>query len=360
MTRSCGQPLQGLRVLEFSHVVAGPYAGLQLQLLGAEVTKVERPGGGDLLAQLPHGQRAYAALNGGKRVVELDLAQAQGLSEALELAAHADVLIDSFSPGALARKGLDYAALSVRNPGLIYCSLSGYGTLHEPWGSRPAYDHVVQAMTGMAMLSGVEGDPPIKVGFPLIDAATGLATVSAVLAALRERERERCGRGQFVEVSMARAALQLMFPMAIEALSRGTDAPRIGNGGYTGSPGARYFASADGWLALGSNTSEQMQRAAHALGVDPATEADDAALAARVAEVLRTLPAREAERRLVLARVPAARVRTLAEFLREAVDVGWLDVARSGGDADASRALAQAWRTSGTTTDRSPDEDAHH
>ena len=337
MERRQAQPLAGVRVLEFSHVIAGPFAGLQLQVLGAEVTKVEAPGAGDFLRGLPHGQRAYQALNGGKRIVTLDLDSSGGAREAAALAAQADVLIDSFSPGSLARRGLDYRLLCAHNPGLIYCSISGYGVLAPAWGERGAYDHVIQAMTGMAWLSGLPDDPPLKVGFPLTDTATGMCALSAVLAALLERQRS--GEGQFLEVSMARAALQLMYPMAADSALTGSVPPRIGNRGYTGSPGAAFFRCRDGWLSLGGNTGAQIQRARQALGLD---ESGDAATALSAA--LAALDADAAEQLMVAAGVPAAALRTLPQFLREAADRGWMDLPGSDPQAWAS-ALACGWRS---------------
>lgn len=327
------QPLRGLKVVEFAHVIAGPYAGMQMALLGADVTKIESPAGGDYLMTLPHGQRAYAALNGLKRIERIDIASAAGLEQAQALVHEADILVDSFAPGALARKGLGYEALAGQHWGLIYCSISGFGTEHAGWGARRAYDHVVQAMTGMALQAGHEGDPPIKVGFPVVDTATGVLAVNAVLAALLERHTT--GLGQYLEVSMARAAVQLLFTGASETALTGRDVPRVGNVGYSGSPAAQFFACREGHLALGANTEEQITRAVNALGAAPAPLLRTAPLeaaervrwqAAAIELALRTMDAAEAEQRLTEAHVPAARVRTVLEFLREAGEVGWLDL----------------------------------
>ncbi|TRZ65346.1 MAG: CoA transferase, partial [Rhodocyclaceae bacterium] len=165
--------------------------------MGAEVTKVEPPQGGDYLQSLANGQRVYTALNGDKTVLRLDLKTEPGLSRVLEEAARSDVLIDSYRPGVLARLGLDYTHLNGMNPRLIYCSISGYGSQNNSrWATRGAYDHVIQAMTGMAMQSGCQGDAPVKVGFPLVDNGTALVAVNAILAALFERMRT--GRGQYL------------------------------------------------------------------------------------------------------------------------------------------------------------------
>lgn len=309
--------LRGVRVLEFTHVVAGPFAGLQLQQMGAEVTKVEPPRTGDFLQTLVNGQRVYATLNGSKRVLQIDLKTAPGLQQALAEAAQADVLIDSYRPGVLARLGLDHARLAALNPRLIYCAISGYGSAPGPWAQRGAYDHVMQAMTGMAMQSGRPGDAPMKVGFPVVDCATAMVAVNAILAALIERART--GRGPYLEVSMWRAALQLMYTHAAECLNSGADTPRVGNAGYTGSPGARFVACRDGWVALGANTPAQLARLAGATGVALGDAAAGDAEAARfIADLERhfaPLAAAEAEARLLAHDLPASRVRTVHEFL---------------------------------------------
>lgn len=343
------RPLEGVRVVEFSHVIAGPYTGLQLLRLGAEVTKVEPPHTGDFLALMPHGQRAYEALNEGKQVLRIDITTAEGLARALALVDEADVVIDSFAPGSLARKGLGYEALAARRPRLVYCSISGFGTQDPAWGARGAYDHVVQAMTGIARQNGKEGDPPIKVGFPLTDTATGMTALSAIMAALMTRYRS--DRGQYLEVSMARAAMQLLFPMACDTAVTGIDAPRIGNTGYSGSPGAGFFEASDGWVALGANTAEQVARALAALHVKSSAERP---AAQALAQGLRALSAEQAEQRLVEAGVPVARLRSVAEFIDEATRLGWL---QGGGEQPARWAaeFALGWRSFHTVPARTGD-----
>jgi crotonobetainyl-CoA:carnitine CoA-transferase CaiB-like acyl-CoA transferase len=332
------QPLAGVRVAEFSHVVAGPLVGLQMQQLGAQVVKVEAPAGGDYLKQLVHGRRAYLAMNAGKTLQSIDLKSESGRAEALALVAASDVVIDSYRPGALARRGLDYESLSEVQPRLIYCSISGYGSQQPGVGQLGAYDHVIQALSGVAMQTGHEGDPPIKVGFPLIDTAVAMVAMNAILAALMQRALS--GRGQYIEISMWRAALQLMYPMASELLSTGTESPRVGNGGYTGSPGASIFECADGWLAIGANTPAQLSRTAAALGIaapdwtaqtakfpSPQTVFGD-----EVTARLRTLPCAEAEERLRAQDVPVAPALTLNQFLQHARRTGLLQPVQAAPD----------------------------
>jgi crotonobetainyl-CoA:carnitine CoA-transferase CaiB-like acyl-CoA transferase len=330
------QPLAGVRVLEFSHVIAGPFAGLQLQQLGAEVIKVEPPADGDYLGKLPHGQRAYMAMNGAKTVQRIDLKTDAGRDQALALLADSDVLIDSFRPGALTRLGLDYERLAATHPRLIWCSISGFGSQQPGFSQLGAYDHVMQALTGIALQTGHDGDPPIKVGFPLVDTAVGLLALNAVLAALLQRAQS--GRGQYVEISMWRAALQLMYPMACELLTTEVESPRVGNGGYTGSPGSDFFACSDGWIALGANTPAQLARAAAAAGVAvPDWQAETAVFPSPLtvfgtdlAAALRSRPVTEVATQMQTADVPVAQVLTLHQFLAWARGAGLLEPAVAG------------------------------
>ncbi|HSV80794.1 MAG TPA: CoA transferase, partial [Ramlibacter sp.] len=248
------QPLQGVKVLDFSHVVAGPLATLYLVQLGAEVVKVENRHGGDVM-RTGKSPVSFVALNAGKRCVALDLADAGDRAEAMRLALEADVVVDNLRPGALARHGLGEAQLRTANRRLVYCSISGYGE-RGPWSGRPAYDHVIQAATGMTLLAGLDGDGPIKTGFPVIDTATGILAAFGIVAALRERDRT--GEGCFIDASMTAAAMQLMYPLACTALTEGTSPPRVGNQGFSGSPAADLFQAADGWVAMGANTPRQL------------------------------------------------------------------------------------------------------
>lgn len=191
------KPLAGIRVLDFTHVIAGPLATFHLSELGAEVVKIENRNGGDVMRR-GNGLMGFVSLNAGKRCVELDLNDAADRQQVLDLAREADVLVDSLRPGVLDRFGFDDGSLRAVNPALIYCSISGWGNAGE-WRERPAYDHVVQAATGMTMLAGREGDPPVKTGFPVIDAGTGVIAALAIMAALRERDAT--GQGRYLAVS---------------------------------------------------------------------------------------------------------------------------------------------------------------
>lgn len=332
------QSLQGVRVIDMSHVIAGPLASFYLAQLGAEVIKVEPPAAGDVMRANRTGEGdtpdGFVALNAGKASAALDIRTEAGAQAVRELARSADVFIENFRPGVVARYGLDEASIRAINPSIVYCSISGYGQQGE-WSGRGAYDHVIQALTGMMMMSG--DDPagaPIKVGFPVIDVAVGLLAAFAISSALHQRARD--GRGQTIDASMVQAALMLMYPPASAFLSSGVEPQRVGNRGYTGSPTADTYRCADGWLATAANTPAQFRKLAAVLGLDALCEdgraldleafhSDGGFVVARDLPYLREQFSRafagrsaaEMEQRLNAVGVPAARVRKLGEFLRE-------------------------------------------
>ncbi|MGQ3072156.1 MAG: CaiB/BaiF CoA transferase family protein [Ferrovibrionaceae bacterium] len=324
-------PLSGIRVLDITHVLAGPYATYQLALLGAEVIKVERPGIGDVMRHAHRGTTppgfapGFVAMNAGKRSLALDLGRPEGIALLRRLAGEVDVVIENMRPGTMAKKGLDAATLMAANPRLVHCSVSGWGN------ERPAYDHVIQAATGMMLVNGDDpAAPPMKMGGPIVDIATGQSTAFAILAALMQRAQT--GRGTAITVSMVDAALQLMFSAASGWLLAGQAPQRVGNRGFAGSPASDTFATADGWIATGANTRAQFERLARTIGRadlidDPrfATPPGRAAgfmsagnetlLRQELAATFATADAETWEARLNQAGVPAAKVRGIGEFL---------------------------------------------
>lgn len=324
------RPLAGITVLDFSHVIAGPLASFHLTRLGAEVIKVEGVDG-DVMRNTARGLQAYTALNAGKRRLQLDLRDPPQLKAARDLAASADILLDNLRPGVLDRFGMDYESVRALNPRIVYCSVSGFGR-KGAWADRPAYDHVIQAMTGMMLLSGSEDDPPIKVGFPAVDAVAGLLAAFAMLAGLRERERT--GRGMLLDVSMIGAAMQLMYPFTCDTLTTGASPPRLGNQGYSGSPAADLFECRDGWIAIGANKPRHVKALLDILGLaaladdreifpdglpleGPASfarAADPARFKQAVSAALRDWQADALEAALAAAQVPVSRVRRLHDF----------------------------------------------
>jgi crotonobetainyl-CoA:carnitine CoA-transferase CaiB-like acyl-CoA transferase len=324
------KPLTGVTVLDFSHVIAGPLASFHLARLGAEVIKVEGAEG-DVMRNTARGMQGYAALNAGKRRLQLDLRDPQQLQQARDLAATADILLDNLRPGVLDRFGMDYESVKALNPRIVYCSVSGFGR-KGAWADRPAYDHVIQAMTGMMMLSGREEDPPIKVGFPAVDAVAGLLAAFAMLAGLRERERT--GKGMLLDVSMIGAAMQLMYPFTCDTLTNGTSPPRLGNQGYSGSPAADLFECRDGWIAIGANKPRHVMALLQIIGLTALAEdraifpgglplegparfaqsADPARFKREVGAALRHWQADALEAALAAEQVPVSRVRRLHDF----------------------------------------------
>ena len=336
------QPLQGLRVIDMSHVIAGPLASMYLAQLGAEVIKIETPNGGDVMraAGVQSGDgdipASFAALNAGKRSFAVDIRSPDGGALVRRLAREADVFIENFRPGVVARHGLDYDSIRAERSDIIYCSISGYGQTGE-WSRRGAYDHVVQALTGMMMMGGESEDaPPVKVGFPVIDVAVGMLGAMSVMAALLQRARD--GRGRRIETVMTDAALTLMYPAASAWLSTRHAPARVGNRGFSGSPAGDTWRCADGWIATAANTPAQFRRLAAVLDLEDLCEdaqaldldafnaigggfvvaRDAARVRTRLAGAFAQRSAFEMESLLNDAAVPAARVRRLGEFLDEA------------------------------------------
>jgi crotonobetainyl-CoA:carnitine CoA-transferase CaiB-like acyl-CoA transferase len=335
-----GLPLEGLRVLDMSHVIAGPLASFYLSQMGAEVIKIEAPVGGDVMrsskpfraGEVPEG---FVSLNAGKRSLAIDIRKPEGAELVRTLAATADVFMENFRPGVVARYGLGEEDIRAVRKDIIYCSISGYGQ-DGPWSTRGAYDHVIQALTGMMMMSGGADEAPQKVGFPVIDVAVGMLGAMSVMGALLRRSRT--AEGQTIDASMVQAALMLMYPHATSFLTHKIEPVRVGNRGYTGSPTADTYRCRDGWLATAANTPVQFRKLAEILGLQHLCDDGDALdlHAFNAANggfvVAKNLPylqkcfhhafadrsAHEMEERLNTAGVPAARVRRLGEFLDEA------------------------------------------
>lgn len=328
------QPLARVKVVDVSHVIAGPFATWLLAQMGADVLKVENVNGGDVMRRGARGMKAFVALNGGKRKIRLDITRAEDHARIVDLARTADVFVDNLRPGVLDRHGLGYEALRVINGRLVYCSISGFG---RAAAGRPAYDHVVQAATGMTLASGNADDPPTKIGFPVIDAGAGMLAALAIVSGLRQRDST--GQGMLLDVSMAGAALQLMYPAACDALTDDINPPRAGSQASSGSPAADLFRTRDdAWIALAPNTPRQFMRLLEVLGLghlahdrtvfdvppDPDAPAaflrakDPAALKSTLRQRIAQFDSADLETRLVAATVPASRVNSLVDFTRVA------------------------------------------
>ena len=331
MTRPA--PLDGIRVIDLTQVLAGPYCTYQLALLGAEVIKIEPPGGevtrggGGIEDLTTQGLGlAFCTQNADKQCVEIDLKAPGGVAQVLGLAADAQVFVQNYRPGVAERLGLGEAHLRAVAPKIVYCSISAYGGV-GPIGHRPAYDHVVQAMSGIMETTGTESMGPVKVGAPYIDYATGLNAAFAVLAALRERDRT--DEGQSVNVAMLDTALMLMANNLTEVASTGREMPKLGNEAASRAPSSGCFETSDGSLImLAANNERQFRDLCAVLGhpewaEDPrwagahARAANQDALRSLMEEAFQTAPAAEWEQHLDARGVPASRVRTLGGMLDE-------------------------------------------
>lgn len=250
-------PLAGVRVLDFSQFLAGPSCCLRLADLGAEVIKVERPQGGDLARQLQLADQTlggdsalFHTINRNKKSFTADLKSAGDLERVKALIARADVMVHNFRPGVMDRLGLDFATVSQLNPGLIYAAITGYGS-HGPWRHKPGQDLLVQAMSGLAWLSGDAGQGPVPVGLSVADLMAGAQLCQGVLALLVRRGRT--GQGGRVDVSLLESAIDMQFEQLTAFLNGdGRQPPRdaVNNASiYLGAPYGIY-RTADGYLAL--------------------------------------------------------------------------------------------------------------
>lgn len=241
------QPLKGIRIADFSHVMAGPFASHLLRLMGAEVIKIE-PRRGDQFRSYGGDRRydgmspAFIAANAGKKSIALDLKDPDELAIARGIIARSDVLLENFRPGVITRLGLGYEDVRKLRPNIVFCSVSGYGQT-GPQRDWPAIDNIVQATSGMMMLSGGEGEEPVRVGFPIVDTLTGQSAALAILSALFQRERT--GQGAYIDVSMFDASLAFMTSALTPFLVTGQAMKRMGNTGYSGLPTASLFKTKD-------------------------------------------------------------------------------------------------------------------
>ncbi len=253
--------LAGLRVIDFSRVLAGPYCTMLLADLGADVIKVEHPQGGDDTRQWGppwlDGESAYfLSVNRNKRSLTLNLKHQKGRELAHQLAISADILVENFKVGTMAKYGLDYETLSQQNPGLIYCSISGYGQ-NGPDRDRAGYDFIVQAEAGLMSIIGPPEGPPYKVGVAIVDITAGMFASHAILAALYSRQQT--GRGQMIDIALLDSQIAWLANVAQNYLVSGQAPKRYGNAHPNIVP-YEVFQTSDGYLALGVGNDKQYQR----------------------------------------------------------------------------------------------------
>ncbi|MFQ5838639.1 MAG: CaiB/BaiF CoA transferase family protein [Thermoplasmata archaeon] len=259
-------PLAGYRVLDLSHILAGPYCTMILVDLGAEVIKVERPDGGDparAYGPFLEGQSAYfMSLNRGKKSITLNLKSPKGKDIAMRLAEKCDVLVENFRPGTLERLGLGYERIKKVNPGMIVASVTGFGQ-SGPWRDRPALDVIVQALSGSMSITGEPDGPPMRTGFSIGDIIPGIFAALAVLAALVHRERT--GEGQRIDVSMFDCLLALLENAIVRYTSTGEVPPRYGSRHPSIAP-FDTFKARDGYVAIGVVSDSLWERFCKVLG----------------------------------------------------------------------------------------------
>jgi len=270
---SINAALAGIRVLDFSQVGAGPECAMLLGDLGAQVVKIESPGG-DIGRKLgPPWQAGESVVsmsfNRNKRSLALDLKKPAGAGIVQRMAARADVLVESFRPGVMDRLGIGYAALSALAPGLVFCSVSAYGQT-GPWRDKPGVDGIVQAVSGLMSQVGTPDSPPMKVQIPAADMVTGFLSTTAVLAALRVRDMPgpAQGRGQHLDMSLYNSALMLQQSALASYLSSGEVPPKAGSAAPYSAPNEAYPTS-DGWIMIAAYHDDRWRAFCEALG-DPA------------------------------------------------------------------------------------------
>jgi len=324
--------LAGIRVLDLTNVLAGPYCAYQLALLGADVIKVEGPQGGDLARQLGGSPKlnqagmgaSFLAQNAGKRSVVLDLKKEADRERFLDLVASTDALVENFRPGVMDRLGLGHEALKAVRPGLVYCAISGFGQT-GPMRGNPAYDQIIQGLSGIMSITGTPETAPLRVGYPVADTLGGLVGAFAIASALVRQKTT--GEGAFLDVSMLECTLSALGWPVSNYLTAGVDPKPMGNENMTAAPSGA-FRTGDGLLNIAANKQEQFVTLCRLIG-RPELASDTrfaeretrkknrAALKAEIEEALADAPAAVWEETFNRAGVPAGRVLTIPQVLAE-------------------------------------------
>lgn len=276
--------LEGVRVLDMTNVLAGPFAAVHLALLGAEVIKIENPVGGDLARKLGASRElntklmgtSFLAQNSNKKSVTLNLKLDEGKEIFRKLVRTSDVIVENFRPGVMARLGFSYEELSTINPRLIYCAISGFGQT-GPDALKPAYDQIIQGLSGVMAINGDERLNPLRAGFPVCDTVGGLNAAFAVMAALYHRERT--GEGQFIDIALLDSIMPLMGWVAANLLIGKQQPVLMGNENFTAAPSGT-FRTRDGFINIAANEQKQWEALTDVLGIpelktDPRFQARD-------------------------------------------------------------------------------------
>jgi crotonobetainyl-CoA:carnitine CoA-transferase CaiB-like acyl-CoA transferase len=321
------RPFEGIRIIDITHVLAGPFAAYQLAVLGAEVVKVEHPdepdqsreGGTDRALNRRNMGTSFLTQGSNKRSITLDLKQEAGREVLRRLVARADVLVENYRPGAFAALGLGYEALLKINPRLIYCSISAFGQ-DGVRREQTAYDHVIQATSGIMASTGTEEVNPIKIGAPAVDYATGTMGAFALASALFQRERT--GKGQHIDLAMLGVAMMMQASLMAGYFRNGSEPKPHGNKQPFATNSA--YDAKDGMVMIGASNIRQQARFWRAVERPDMIKSDNEARiddrereAAVIADIIKTKTADEWEVYFQARHVPAARVRTMAEALAD-------------------------------------------
>ena len=321
------RPFEGIRIIDITHVLAGPFAAYQLAVLGAEVIKVEHPdepdqsrdGGTDRALNHQHMGTSFLTQGSNKRSITLDLKREGGREVLRRLVARADVLVENYRPGAFEALGLGYEAMAAINPRLVYCSISAFGQ-DGPRHQQTAYDHVIQATSGIMASTGTEEVNPIKIGAPAVDYATGTMGAFALASALFQRERT--GKGQHIDLAMLGVAMMMQASLMTGYFRNGSEPKPHGNKQPFATNSA--YDAKDGMVMIGASNLRQQARFWRAVERpdmiktdNEAREADREREAAVIANIIRTKTADEWEVYFQARHVPAARVRRMAEALAD-------------------------------------------
>ncbi len=323
-------PLTGIRVLDVTNVLAGPFCSYQLALLGAEVLKIEQPGTGDLARRLGADPAqtgklmgaSFVAVNAGKQSLTLNLKHENGKKIFRQLAEQAQVVVENFRPGVMKRLGLDYSVLAKINPSLVYCAISGFGQ-EGPLAMRPAYDQVIQGMAGVMSVTGGATSAPLRVGYPVCDTVGGITAAFAISAALVGARST--GKGQMIDVSMLDSSLATMGWVVSNYLNCGVIPQPMGNENFTASPSGT-FRTADRPLNIAANEDSQYRNLCDLIGrpdlkTDPrfadreTRKNNRAAMNAEIEPELMRHSADEWEPQMVALGIPAGKVLSVPEIL---------------------------------------------
>lgn len=351
------KPLTGIRILDASHVVAGPFASYQLGLMGADVIRIDRivgddfvrfHGGTDAMKEAGLGA-SYISQNAGKSCIQLDLKDPRGVDLFKRLAATSDVVLENFRPGVMDRLGIGYEAMREIKSDIIFCSMTGYGP-DGPMRDAPAYDHIVQGVSGLMSTTGTPETGPMRSGIPITDYLAGYNGALAILAALHHRHAS--GEGQHLQVTMLGAALPVLGAALVDYQTTGHIRDLMGNQPFSDSPFSGRFDTADGQLVMTANTAQQSTALIKTLGIttldeelaltEQRTELSDAQKIKAKAALNEAFMADAADNwitKLTDASVPAGKVATLGDVIAnpQLGAIGSMDAVEAAGQTEKVR-----------------------